>query len=390
MIRRICFITDRYPTPEYPMNTFLDQLVCQIADSGVECTVVAPYSRVLDAMKHNNYHPPVHYVKTTEKGNRISVYCPTIFALTGRKIGPLNFGKLYQRLYTNAVRRVLQENKTETDVFYGHFITPAGIAAAEMGKLHGKPSFLAYGECFIEQDSCIFTLEEIRSRLADLCGVIAVSTKNRDELLTNRIADAGKIGVFPNAIKGSRFYRTDRKAVREKLGFSQDDFIVAFMGHFIERKGVLRVSEALKGIDGIKSIFIGSGPQKPDCPGILFSGRLPHEQIVTYLNAADVFVLPTLAEGCCNAIVEAMACGLPIISSNLPFNDDILNDTNSIRTDPRNIEEIRNAIKKLYANEDLRNALSAGSMKTAAGLTIEERAAKILAFLENRIMQQRK
>ena len=387
MIRKICFITDRYPTPEYPMNTFLDQLVCQIADSGVECTVVAPYSRVLDAMKHNNYHPPVHYVKTTEKGNRISVYCPTIFALTGRKIGPLNFGKLYQRLFTNAVRHVLQENGTEMDVFYGHFITPAGIAAAEMGRLHGKPSFLAYGECYIEQDSCIFTLEDIRNRLADLCGVVAVSTKNRDELLTHRIADAEKIGVFPNAVNGSRFYKEDKKSARVKLGFNQDDFIVAFMGHFIDRKGVLRVSEALKKIDGIKSIFIGGGPQKPDCPGILFSGRLPHDQIVDYLNTADVFVLPTLAEGCCNAIVEAMACGLPVISSDLPFNDDILDETNSIRVDPENINEIRDAVRKLYEDREQKDRLAAGALETASGLTIELRATRILEFMEQQVLK---
>ena len=134
---------------------------------------------------------------------------------------------------------------------------------------------------------------------------------------------------------------------------------------------------------GVKSIFIGSGEQEPDCDGVLFKGRLPHKEIVTYLNAADIFVLPTLAEGCCNAVVEAMACGLPIVSSDLPFNDDILDETNSIRIDPMDVNAISKAIEKLWKDEDLRSKLADGALKRAKSLTIESRADNILRFMEN-------
>ncbi len=384
MIKKICFITDRYPTPEYPMNTFLDQLVCQFADMGLECTVIAPYSRILDKMKKNNYHPAEQYKKITSTGKTINVYCPTIFALTGRKIGPLNFGKIYQYLYNRAVKHVIQGIMIEPDAFYGHFITPAGIAAVEMGRMFHKPSYIAYGECFIEQDSCIFSIPEIKNKMAGINGIVAVSTKNKDELLRYEIVKPEQVDVFPNAVNTDRFYKIDRQEARKSLGYNPDDFIVAFMGHFIERKGVLRVSRALKDTEGIKSIFIGDGPQVPDCPGILFKGRLPHDKIVTYLNAADVFVLPTLAEGCCNAIVEAMACGLPIISSDLPFNDDILDESNSIRIDPMNIQAISDAIKTLCKDQLKRKLLSEGSLQKAKGLTIESRAIRIIDFLEEK------
>ncbi len=385
MIKKLCVITDRYPTNEYPMNTFLDQLVCQFADMGIECTVVAPYSRILDRKKHNTYHPEAHYIKTTDKGSKISVYCPSIFALTGRKIGPVNFARVYQSLYNRAARRIVQTLKGNFDAFYGHFITPAGFSAAELGRLYHKPSFIAYGECFIDQDTRNFSIEEIRENLKSLTGVVAVSTKNRNELLEHKVIPEDKIEVFPNSVNSKSFYPMDKHAAREQLGFDQDDFILAYVGHFNERKGVLRVVAAIKGLEGVKSIFIGSGPQDPDCPGILFKGRLPHKDLVTYLNAADAFILPTQAEGCCNAIVEAMACGLPIISSALPFNDDILNDENSVRIDPDNVEEIRNAIRTLQQNRARLTDMAKASLLQAGKLTIENRALNISSFMEKMI-----
>lgn len=96
---------------------------------------------------------------------------------------------------------------------------------------------------------------------------------------------------------------------------------------------------------------------------------------------ADVFVLPTLAEGCCNAIIEAMACGLPIISSDLPFNDDILDDACSIRINPKSVNEIANAIQLLCGNPNLQNQMSKASLDKAASLTIENRAKKIVDFM---------
>ena len=107
--------------------------------------------------------------------------------------------------------------------------------------------------------------------------------------------------------------------------------------------------------DTIKVIYIGSGPDQPVCDNIIFKNIVENKQLPKFLNASDLFVLPTLSEGSCNAIIEAMSCGLPIVSSDLPFNDEFLEDSNSIRINPLNIDEISSAIKRFQLNKKFRN-----------------------------------
>ena len=171
-----------------------------------------------------------------------------------------------------------------------------------------------------------------------------------------------------------------------------NDFIVVFVGRFVHRKGAKRVSDAIAKLkdDSIKSIFIGStmsdetNDEEPNCSGILFKGKLKHSDIPLYLNSADVFILPSLAEGCSNSIVEALACGLPVISSDMEFNYDILNTSNAILINPLDVEEIAKSIKYLKEDKSLCKQMSFSAIKTAQTLNYSDRVLKILEFIENK------
>ena len=182
------------------------------------------------------------------------------------------------------------------------------------------------------------------------------------------------------------FYRRNKDACRKKLGIPLDKYVVGFVGGFIERKGDKRLLEAVRQLDDVYVAFAGRGDNPPSGDRVVFCQAMEHEQIPVLLNAVDVFVLPTLAEGSCNAIVEAMACGLPIISSDLPFNDDVLTDLNSIRIDPMAIDQIRDAINKLR-NEKIRLEMGINAFATAQELSIEHRADKILHFIDKNILR---
>ena len=109
-----------------------------------------------------------------------------------------------------------------------------------------------------------------------------------------------------------------------------------------------------------------------------------NDELVWFYSALDVFVLPTEHEGCCNAIVEAIACGCPIISSDRSFNYDICDKTNSILVDPNDVEEIKNAIQKLYDNDKLREQLAQGSILKSKDLTLNKRAKNIIKFIKSK------
>ena len=193
--------------------------------------------------------------------------------------------------------------------------------------------------------------------------------------------------VIPNAINPAAFYKKNKNKLRDEYSISRDFFIVVFVGSFIDRKGPNRVADALKKLDddNIKVFFIGreqDGRKLNFCyKGTLLKECIPHEKLVDYLNMADVFVLPTLAEGCCNAIIEAMACGLPIISSNCEFNDDILDESCAIQINPESVDDIAKAIRAVYDNQNLRNKMGEAALQKASSMTIEKRANAILSFM---------
>ena len=259
---------------------------------------------------------------------------------------------------------------------------------------YNKPLFVACGESGKAIDDLLQILKpQEKQRLTEAVkGVISVSSENKNRVLKNGLATEEKINVIPNAVDKAVFYPRESNELREKFGIKDSDFVISFVGGFTERKGSSRLSDAISLLNdsSVKTFFIVSRALSydkciPDCPGILYMDSVPHDLIPDYLSASDVFVLPTLNEGCCNAIVEALSCGVPIISSNLPFNDDILDETCSVRVDPSNVEEIKNAIALLKNDDALRARLAKGALMKSESLSIETRAKRVLEFIHSKM-----
>lgn len=383
VLHNICILASGYPSEYFVANAFVETLVNAIVDQGVQCTVIAPQS-LTRVLLRKERRLPYRRFRRTPAGNEVEVISPKYFSASAKTVGVINTAVITLLSVKTSIERAFRKlhKKKKFDAIYGHFIFESGIVANYIGHKYGIPAFFAYGE------NTTYTIdrlgeEKTRELLKGVAGVVAVSTENKRILLKKKIVPEEKIGIFPNAIDTDCFYPRDRMQMRQELGFPQDAFIVAFVGRFLDVKGPDRVSAAIESLndDGIYSIFIGDGPLRPTCRNILHCGFLQHNEIPRYLSAADVFVLPTKAEGCCNAIIEAMACGLPVISSNLPFNADILQNDRAILLDPTDIGEIARALFRMKNDETMRTKKAAAALETAHGLSIWRRAESILDFL---------
>lgn len=380
MIKEILFFGN-YPNPvDENLNVFFRNLIYQFADMGIKCTVIDPVS--ITKYKLHVREIPFRRIETTKNGSNVNVISPRFVSFSSKKIGNIDTHVWTVNSYRKAAIRQVEKLHLSFDATYGHFINIGGIPACIIGKKYNKPSFVANGESDLNPSTYNYTSKYGIAPFRTCSGVISVSSKNKDELCALHLVDEKIIKVFPNAIDNSSFKVLDKKECRKKIGFPEDAIIVGFVGGFSERKGDKRLLEATENIDGVRVAFAGSGVEPPCGDHVVFCESVSHDEIPIFLNACDVFALPTLNEGCCNAIIEAMACGLPIISSKLPFNDDILNDNNSIRVNPNSIEEIRTAVVRLAKDKSLRDRLSSGALLSAESLRIDKRAINILEFMQ--------
>ena len=371
-----------YPNAVEPyLRSFFRGLIHSFAEMGIDCTVVAPVS--ITHYKNNIIKIPQKTYDFTPNGFRVKVYHPRYLSFSSKKIGLINTGYYSEKAFQQAALRCTLRLKGIFDFVYGHFFLTGGLAAVRIGRRLRIPSFIAYGECdynsqVLDDYGAILTKD-----VDGLTGIISVSTQNTNELEELGIVPNIPILTAPNATDLSLFHNKDKAICREKLNLPQNVFIVGFVGGFIERKGDKRLLKAVNQMEDVYVAFAGKGNTPPTGEKVIFCQSLKHEDICDFLNAVDVFCLPTLSEGSCNAIVEAMACGAPVISSDLPFNDDVLNDNNSIRIDPTSIYEIQIAIEELKENRDKIDELHEASLRTAQEFSISSRAKKILAFIDS-------
>ncbi len=370
-----------YPNNVSPYrNVFFQNLIFAMADMGVDCTVISPipvtkYRLSIKSIAYKTIHK-------TPNGSEITVYYPWYVSASSKQIGTFNTEKLSEKWFEDSIMKTVKKINKKFDFVYGHFFLYGGLAAVRVGKYLKIPSFIAYGECDFETQVRQTYGYPKPDQLEGLTGIISVSSKNTKELNDLGIVKGVPIITAPNSTDLKLFFKKDKEECRRKLGLPQDKYIVGFVGGFIERKGDKRLLEAINHIEGVYGAFAGKGDNPPSGEKVVFCKAIEHNAVSDFLNAIDVFCLPTLSEGSCNAIVEAMACGCPIISSNRPFNDDALDDSNSIRIDPLSIQEIKESIEVLMNSPQMCESFSIKSLEKAKEFEIGQRANKILSFIK--------
>ena len=171
-----------------------------------------------------------------------------------------------------------------------------------------------------------------------------------------------------------------------------ESFIILFIGGLIPVKGLFNLVKAaciLKEYkDKLYFIIIGEGEEKSKLIKIandlevldffFFAGQKAHEEIPLWMNASDLFVLPSLSEGLPNVVLEALSTGLPVIASNVGgINEVITEEVNGLLFKPGDPEDLAKAILRVVKNPSLFNNMKKNARESIKKLDSMKQIDKI-------------
>jgi len=165
---------------------------------------------------------------------------------------------------------------------------------------------------------------QLRAMLPRAARVVAVSRRLAAEAEALGVP-AEKIRVVPNGVDGERFQPRDREAARAALGLAAERRLVLYVGHLKENKGVLDLASAMAAVSDADLVVLGAGEADSRLAAALaplgdrarMLGERPHEEVPTWMAAADLVVLPSWNEGMPNVVIEALACGRRVVATDV-------------------------------------------------------------------------
>lgn len=257
------------------------------------------------------------------------------------------------------VKRVLSERKINFDMVHSHFIWSPGYVGSQLKKQHNIPFIVTahgydiYDLPFRDED----WREKITSVLNSADRIITVSNKNYDCIRKLKIKT--KVEIIPNGYRSNMFFPKNVGSCRKELGLPKNKKIILTIGNLIPIKGheylISSMSKIVKKNKNILCLILGSGNLVNKLERKIRSMDLrehvkiidqkPHSEIPTWINASDVFVLPSLNEGNPTVMFEALGCGKPFVGTIVGGVPEIIvDDKLGLLVAPKKFEELTTAI----------------------------------------------
>jgi glycosyltransferase involved in cell wall biosynthesis len=328
---RVLTFTSLYPNAEMPLHgIFVARRVTALARGGEhQVEVVAPVPYYPQFLPGNRKWNQLKRVPDVEEQHGLRVHHPRYF--NPPKVGMARYGQWMGQGSQRTVAQLL-DNGFPFEVIDAHFIYPDGYAAIRLGQRFKRPVVVTARGSDITRNK---HFPHIRPLLSEVmrCAtqLIAVSEELRDDLLALG-ATPEKIHVIPNGIDTEVFYPMSQTEARKQLGLAMDDCWLVSVGRLDYNKGQWLILEALKKIGlpelhqrRIKLALIGQGEDRATLAAISraagfdaivhFAEQLSPEKICIWYNAADLKILASCREGSPNVVLEALACGTPVVAS---------------------------------------------------------------------------
>lgn len=295
----------------------------------------------------------------------VEVLRPRTFLLPGNLTFPL-MGLTFYLTLSRTVRGVAKE--FPFDLIHAHTAYPDGFAAVLLGKTIHRPTIVSlhggdvnlYFRRFSGRRQGLWAL-------AHADGVIAGSTSLQRTVVETYGAGPDNISVIPSGVDMDKFRPIPRQQAESKLGLEVGTTRLLYVGAVTQSKGIHHLLRAFASLDRdtlnpVQLILVGegeyAGPARVAAEKlgigseVAFVGQRPNDEIPLWINACDLLVLPSLSEGFGVVLIEALACGKPVVATACGGPEDIVTPQTGILVPPGDEASLAQALARALENED--------------------------------------
>ena len=357
---RVCFVSRRYWPAVSGMSVYAENLLRELVALGHDVTLVSSYrDDEAGTRVYGGGPPPADRVPA-------GVRCVPV-ASRGETVLPADFEGDVQELADTVVRL---HREQPFDVLHAQYGYPPGLAVLLAARETGLPTVVSIqggdghwvGTCCATHKSAITTV-------LDHSGAVLIGSPSfRDEVVGHHGTDPARFRIVPGATDPRAFTPADRP-----VGALQEVPVLLFHGRVDRRKGVLDLLDAYDVLTeerDLRLVVSGIGPDLDEVRDrsagrvdVELTGYTAPADAPAVYRSADVFVSPTYSEGFSNTILEAMASGLPVVSTDSVGVVDCLRDgDNGLLHEPGDVAGLVAALSRLLGDADLRARLATAAL----------------------------
>ena len=361
---RVCFISRRFFPAISGMSVYAANLLRELVERGHDVTLVSQYRDDSEGRGVYGGGPPPEV--------------PGVRVMGLEARGERDGGD-FERDIEEMVRTISAEHEREPfDILHAQYGYPTGLAALEASKITGVPNAVSIqGGDGHWVGSCCATHDRAMKAVLGHAGALLIGSRSfAEEVQDNHGVAPEDFTIIPGAVDTRRF----RPADEDRVGELSAEPALVYHGRVDARKGILDLLHAMKILAGRGSrarlVVSGIGPDVQAAKDLAsglgldgrveFSGYAPYEATPGVYRAHDVFVSPTYAEGFSNTILEAMASGLPVVSTNTTGVVDCLADgENALLCEPGATEALADTLQRMLADDGMRRRLARTALAEA-------------------------
>ncbi len=361
-------------------GTFVHDQAKHLMKAGCELKVIVPRPycpKIMTKIKRWSKYAGIPERDTIDG---IGVHYPSYFRLPGKWFHAPSCYTEYLGL-KNVADAIIKEFKP--DVIHAHAATAAGVVGIMLKNKYSLPLVCSLHGSDINTYPYYggLSMQLTKKVLGEADLLISVSSALKDA--ANSIAKTkNEIRVVYNASDDTIFFhrRDQRSRIRQEFGISEMDKALLFVGSVSRDKGVPELMDAFMRVHsdnpGLHLFIVGKGTDIATLSNVVAScrsqdtihliGEVPHDDIADFMSAADIFVLPSHSEGMPCVVLEAMACGLPVVATRVGGIPEAVEDGKSgILVPVKDTDSLTKAINFMDQNEYLAQQMGVRGRKIA-------------------------